>query len=165
MALVQNLKGMSAFVFRAEQYVDRDIQDVFEFFSRAKNLQQITPAWLHFRILSVNPNPVRRGTLIRYSLRWRVFPMRWTTEIVEWDPPHRFIDVQLKGPYRLWHHEHRFVSEGSGTRIFDEVRYELPFGALGSLAHRFKVKRDVEAIFAFRQRAVEKVLAGTPTSS
>lgn len=144
-------------VFRAEQYIGRDIQDVFGFFSRAENLQQLTPAWLHFRILSVDPNPVRRGTLIRYSLRWRVFPIRWTTEIVEWDPPYRFVDVQLKGPYRLWHHEHRFVTEGNGTRMFDEVRYELPFGVLGSLAHRFKVKRDVESIFAFRKQAVERV--------
>ena len=82
MPSVQNLKGMSRFVFRAEQYIDRDIHDVFEFFSKAENLQQITPAWLHFRILSVDPNPVRQGTLIRYSLRWRIFPIRWTTEIV-----------------------------------------------------------------------------------
>ena len=82
MPSVQNLKGMSQFVFHAEQYIDRDIHDVFEFFSKAENLQQITPAWLHFRILSVDPNPVRQGTLIRYSLRWRIFPIRWTTEIV-----------------------------------------------------------------------------------
>ncbi len=89
---------MSTFVFRAEQYIARDIQDVFAFFSRAENLQRITPDWLHFRILSVEPNPVRRGTLIRYSLRWHFVPMRWTSEIVEWDPPYRFADVQLKVP-------------------------------------------------------------------
>jgi len=148
---------MSTFIFRAEQYIARPIDDVFGFFSRAENLQELTPPWLHFRILSVDPNPVRKGTLIRYSLRWRVFPIRWTTEIVEWDPPHRLVDVQLKGPYRLWRHEHRFVSEGEGTRMFDEVRYELPFGILGDLVHRLKVRHDVEGIFAYRQEAVEQV--------
>ena len=90
---------------------------------------------------------------------WRVFPIRWTTEIIEWDPPHRLVDLQLKGPYRLWHHEHRFVAEGKGTRMFDEVRYELPFGFLGSLAHRLKVKQDVAGIFAYRKQAVERALA------
>ncbi len=142
-------------MFRAEQFVGRDIKEVFEFFSRAENLQEITPDWLHFRILSVNPKPVRKGTLIKYSLRWRVIPIRWTTEIVEWDPPHRFVDVQLKGPYRLWHHEHRFVAEGGGTRIYDQVRYALPFGVIGDVVHRLKVKRDVEGIFAYRKRAIE----------
>ena len=148
------------FVFRAEQYVPSNIDEVFAFFSRAENLQELTPAWLHFRIVGVAPNPVRKGTLIRYTLRWRIFPMRWTTEIVEWNPPHGFVDVQLKGPYRKWHHEHRFVAEDGGTRIYDEVQYELPFGMLGSLAHRLRVKKDVETIFAFRKQAVGSIFNG-----
>jgi len=148
------------FVFRAEQYVPSNIDEVFAFFSRAENLQELTPPWLHFRIVSVDPNPVRKGTLIRYALRWRIFPMRWTTEIVEWNPPHGFVDVQLKGPYRKWHHEHRFVAEDGGTRIYDEVQYELPFGMLGSLAHRLRVKKDVETIFAFRKQAVGSIFNG-----
>jgi len=129
---------------------------VFEFFSQAENLQELTPAWLHFKILSVDPRPVRKGSLIEYSLRWRVFPIRWTTEIVEWEPPHRFVDIQLKGPYKLWHHEHRFMAEGSGTRILDEVHYELPFGVWGRMAHGLKVRRDVEGIFEYRKLAVER---------
>ena len=129
---------MPPFIFRAEQVVPRPLEEVFDFFSRAENLQQLTPPWLHFRILSVAPQPVRRGTLIRYSLRWRVFPIRWTTEIIEWDPPHRFVDVQLKGPYKLWHHEHRFIAEGNATRIQDEVQYLLPFGFIGRVAHTSK---------------------------
>lgn len=148
---------MPPFIFRAEQYVPRPLDEVFEFFSKAENLQQLTPAWLHFRILEVEPSPVRKGTLIRYSLRWRIFPIHWTTEIVEWEPPHRFVDVQLKGPYKLWHHEHRFAAEGSGTRISDEVQYLLPFGALGSIAHSLKVKKDVETIFAYRKDAVRQL--------
>lgn len=150
-------RDMAEFVFRAEQFIPRDINEVFEFFSKAENLQKLTPAWLHFRILEVNPNPVRRGTLIRYALRWRIFPIRWTTEIEAWEPPHRFVDVQLKGPYRKWYHEHRFVAEAGGTRIFDEVRYALPFGPIGTMAHRLKVKYDVETIFEFRRQAVRQV--------
>src|ERR1022692_892876 len=147
---------MPPYIFRAEQFVPRPLGDVFEFFSKAENLQTLTPEWLHFRILSVKPSPVRKGTLIRYSLRWRLFPIRWTTEIIEWDPPHRFVDSQLKGPYQLWHHEHRFAAEGNGTRISDEVQYLLPFGVLGSIAHRLKVKNDVETIFAYRTDVVQR---------
>jgi ligand-binding SRPBCC domain-containing protein len=149
------------FIFRAEQYVPRPLNEVFDFFSKADNLQKLTPAWLHFRILEVQPSPVRKGTLIRYTLRWRVFPIYWTSEITEWDPPHRFVDVQLKGPYKLWHHEHRFAADGAGTRILDEVQYSLPFGALGSIAHRLKVKSDVKTIFAYRREAVAKMFGAT----
>jgi uncharacterized protein len=155
---------MSPYVFRAEQFVPRRLEEVFEFFSKAENLELLTPQWLNFRILSVAPTPVQKGTLIRYSLRYRIFPIRWTTEIVEWDPPHRFIDVELKGPYKLWHHEHRFVAEANGTRIIDEVKYELPFGIFGSIAHALKVRKDVETIFAYRTQAVER-LFGREVSS
>ena len=144
------------YVFRAEQLVARPLNEVFDFFSRAEKLQELTPPWLHFHILSVDPQPVRKGTLIRYSLRWRIFPIRWTTEIVEWDPPHGFVDVQLKGPYQLWRHQHRFIAEGNGTRILDEIQYRLPFGVFGKLAHALKVRHDVEGIFNYRKRAVEK---------
>jgi len=137
--------------------VPRPLDKVFEFFSKAENLQQLTPPWLHFHILSVEPAPVRKGTLIRYSLRWRIFPVRWASEIAEWEPPNRFVDVQLKGPYKLWHHEHRFAAEGNGTRISDEVQYLLPFGALGAMAHSLKVRKDLEGIFAYRTEAVRKL--------
>ncbi len=145
------------FVYRAEQVVPRPLDEVFEFFSRAENLQKITPPWLNFRILSVDPEPVQKGTLILYSLRWRIFPIRWTTEIIAWDPPHCFIDLQLKGPYKVWHHEHHFIAEGNSTRITDEVRYELPFGILGRIVHQLKVKYDVETIFGYRKKVVEQI--------
>ena len=148
-------------IFRAEQFVPHPLAEVFDFFSRAENLQELTPPWLNFRILDVSTNPVRQGTLIRYALRWRIFPIRWTTEILEFDPPQRFVDVQLKGPYKKWHHEHRFVAENGGTRIFDEVQYELPFGALGAIANRFQVRRDVEAIFEFRREAIKRRFGST----
>jgi hypothetical protein len=148
---------MTPLIFRAEQFVPRPLAEVFSFFSKAENLEQLTPPWLHFQILSVDPTPVQKGTLIRYALRWRIFPIRWTTEITEWEPPHRFVDLQLKGPYKLWHHEHRFIAEGNGTRITDEVQYLLPFGVLGTIAHALKVKNDVKTIFAYRTEAVNRL--------
>lgn len=148
---------MTPYVFRAEQFVPRALDEVFSFFSKAENLQQLTPAWMHFRILSVEPAPVQKGTLIKYSLRWRIFPIGWTTEIIEWEAPCRFVDVQRKGPYKLWHHEHRFVAEGLGTRITDEVQYQLPFGWFGSIAHSLKVKKDVESIYAYRTEVVRRL--------
>jgi ligand-binding SRPBCC domain-containing protein len=141
------------FRLHREQLVPRPIHEVFEFFSRAENLQAITPEWLNFEIL-VNPPPVRKGTLIDYKLRLHGLPLRWQSEVVEWDPPHTFVDVQVRGPYKLWHHTHRFVAEGNSTRIVDEVRYQLPFGMLGALAHRLMVRRDVEKIFSFRQQKI-----------
>jgi ligand-binding SRPBCC domain-containing protein len=148
---------MTPFIFRAEQFVPRPLDEVFAFFSKAENLQKLTPAWLDFRILSVDPVPVQKGTLIKYALRWGIFPIRWTTEITEWQPPCHFVDLQLKGPYKLWHHEHRFAAEGNGTRITDEVQYLLPFGVLGSIAHTLKVKSDVRRIFAYRTEVVRQL--------
>jgi ligand-binding SRPBCC domain-containing protein len=148
-----------AYIYEADQLVPRPLTEVFDFFSRAENLQKLTPPWLHFKILSVQPSPIRQGTLIRYSLRWRVFPIRWTTEIVEWEPPHRFVDLQLKGPYKLWRHEHRFIPEGKGTRIHDRIEYLLPFGGLGRIVHSLKVKHDVAQIFDYRKHAVEQHFA------
>lgn len=149
----------SPYVVHSDQLVSRPLDEVFDFFSRAENLQELTPAWMHFKILSVDPQPVQRGTLIKYSLRWRVLPIRWTTEIIEWQPPHRFVDIQLKGPYKLWRHEHAFVAEGNSTRILDEVQYQLPFGLMGRIAHALQVKGDVETIFAYRKQAVERRFA------
>ena len=147
---------MSPFLFRAEQFVPRPVEEVFQFFSSAENLQEITPPWVHLRILRVEPNPLREGTLLSYALKWGIFPFRWTTEIVVWEPPWRFVDVQVEGPYKLWRHEHRLVADGAGTRICDEVQYELPLGLLGVIAHRVKVQRDVEEIFAYRREVIEK---------
>lgn len=140
-----------------EQLVPLEVEQVFSFFSRAENLEALTPAWLNFKILSANPQPVQKGTMIHYKLRLRGVPLRWTTEILEWNPPFGFVDFQLSGPYKLWHHTHRFIAEGQNTRIVDEVLYDLPFGPLGKLAHAITVKRDVEKIFGFRQKKIREL--------
>jgi ligand-binding SRPBCC domain-containing protein len=136
------------------QQVARPLPEVFDFFSRAENLEALTPPWLNFKILNVKPQPVQQGTLISYSLRVHGIPLRWTSEIIEWEPPHRFVDLQLRGPYKLWRHEHRFAAKAGGTLISDTINLALPLGALGQLAYKIKVKSDVEEIFTFRKEKI-----------
>jgi len=143
------------------QQVARPLAEVFDFFSRAENLEALTPPWLNFKILDVQPQPVQQGTLINYSLRVHGIPLRWTSEIVEWEPPHRFVDLQLRGPYKLWRHEHRFEARDGGTLITDTINLALPLGILGQIAYKIKVKSDVEEIFAFRERKIHSLFSGT----
>jgi ligand-binding SRPBCC domain-containing protein len=136
------------------QQAARPLAEVFEFFSRAENLQALTPPWLNFKILGVRPQPIQKGTLINYSLRVHGIPLRWTSEIVEWDPPHRFVDLQLRGPYKLWRHEHRFEPKDGGTLISDTISLALPLGLLGQMAYKIKLQSDVQEIFSFRKEKI-----------
>ena len=146
---------MSVHVLRREQRLPGTPEDVFPFFADARNLEAITPPFLGFRVVTPDPIEMRAGTLIEYRLRLRGVPIRWRTRIAVWDPPRRFVDVQLSGPYRLWHHTHDFEPDGrGGTLMRDTVRYAIPFGALGRLAHRLVVRRDLDTIFGFRSEAV-----------
>ena len=141
------------------QHVPRPLAEVFDFFSRAENLEVLTPPWLNFKILGVKPQPVQQGTLINYSLRVHGIPLHWTSEIVEWEPPHRFVDLQLRGPYRLWRHEHRFEAKDGGTLISDTVNLALPLGVLGQIAYKIKVKTDVQEIFNFRENKIRSLFS------
>jgi ligand-binding SRPBCC domain-containing protein len=136
-----------------EQRLDGTPAEVFPFFADARNLERITPPWLHFHV--VNDPEMRPGALIEYRLRLHGVPIRWLTRIEEWAPGERFVDVQLRGPYALWHHTHEFEPAGDGqTLMRDTVRYALPLGPLGALAHRLFVRRDVERIFDYRYETV-----------
>lgn len=137
-----------------QQQVPRTLPEIFEFFSRAENLEVLTPPWLKFKILDVKPQRVQQGTLIDYSLRIHGIPVRWTSEIIEWEPPHRFVDLQLRGPYKLWRHEHRFETCQGGTLISDTINLALPLAVLGRLAYKIKVESDVKQIFAFREKTI-----------
>jgi ligand-binding SRPBCC domain-containing protein len=130
---------------------------VFPFFSEAQNLEVITPPWLKFEVLTPAPIAMRVGTLIDYRIRIHGVPIRWRTEIAEWQPPARFVDVQLRGPYRLWHHTHSFEESAGGTLCVDRVRYR-PRG--GALVHWLFVRRDVERIFEFRRHKMSELLGG-----
>jgi len=150
---------MKVFTLRREMWVPRPLHEVFDFFSRAENLQEITPAWMHFRILTPQPIAMHAGTLIDYALRIHGIPAKWRTRIESWNPPHEFVDLQQKGPYRLWRHTHQFVERNGGTQITDEVRYALPFGFLGQMVHRLQVSRDLARIFDYRAQRVGELLA------
>ncbi len=145
---------MRIFEFRARTRVPRPRAEVFAFFADAGNLQELTPPWLRFEVLTPRPIEMGPGTLIDYRLRLRFIPIRWRTRIAVWEPPHRFMDEQLRGPYRLWLHEHTFEEDGDGTLCGDFVRYAVPFGAL---ANRLMVARDVRKIFAYRERRLQEI--------
>lgn len=132
---------------------------VFEFFSHAENLGRITPPDLQFEITSPRPIRMHVGALIDYRIRLHGVPMRWRTRILDWEPPHRFVDLQLRGPYRFWLHEHEFRETEGGTTVTDRVWYRLP--ALGPLARPVSalVRRQLDAIFDFRAEAVRRALA------
>ncbi|MGI8428969.1 MAG: SRPBCC family protein [Solirubrobacteraceae bacterium] len=142
-----------------EQVLDRPLDEVFQFFSQAHNLERITPSWLNFKVLSREPIEMHAGTVIEYRLRLYGVPFRWSSRIESWEPDHGFADRQVRGPYRLWHHRHEFAADGEGTVVRDHVEYALPFGVLGELAHAAFVRRDLRRIFDFRHRAASRLLA------
>jgi len=149
------------YILRRELTVPRPLTDVFDFFSKAENLEKLTPAWLNFRIDTQLPIEMREGALIHYQLRVRGLPLRWITQIEAWDPPFAFVDVQMKGPYKIWHHTHLFRETPQGTQIEDIVRYTLPFGPIGRLAHWAQVSADLKKIFDYRQKRVLKLIQQT----
>ena len=142
------------------QLVALPLEDAFAFFADAYNLEALTPPWLRFRILTPRPIRMRRGTTIEYVLTTHQVPVRWRTEIVEWEPGRRFVDTQLQGPFRLWEHTHAFEERPDGTLIRDTVLYRIPYGPLGAIAHRVVVARDLERIFDYRRDAVDQLLGG-----
>ena len=147
-------------ILRREQVLDVPIAEAFEFFSRAENLEAITPPLLKFRITTPGPIEMRAGTLIRYRLRLRGVPVSWLTRIEEWNPPNGFVDQQIRGPYALWHHTHTFEAiDEAHTLMVDLVRYGQRLGPLGALAERLVVRRDLERIFDFRRDSIPSLLA------
>jgi ligand-binding SRPBCC domain-containing protein len=150
-------------IFTLERSMDLALPqvEVFEFFADARNLEVITPPWLHFRILTPARIFMGIGTRIEYRLRIRGVPVRWVSEIAAWDPPRRFVDKQISGPYRLWEHEHRFEDTASGTKVRDRVRYAVPGGAI---VQRLLVAPDLERIFDYRREQLARILGQSELS-
>ena len=147
---------MREFRLETELWLPRPRAEVFSFFAEARNLETITPPWLRFEVLTPPPIVLRVGALIDYRIRVHGIPIRWRTEIAEWQPPLRFVDLQLRGPYTLWHHTHTFEERAGGTLCGDVVRYR-PRG--GALVNWLFVRRDVERIFDFRRQRLQQLLA------
>ena len=145
-------------VLEREQVVAASLEEAFAFFGDPRNLERITPPWLHFRILDA-PRELTAGSLLHYRLRLFGIPIGWRTRIAAWEPPHRFVDVQLRGPYRLWEHTHELEPVAGGTLIRDRVRYRIPLQALA----RRPVERWLRAIFDYRAAAMQDALTqGNP---
>lgn len=148
---------MPEHVLHRTQTVERPREEVFAFFADAANLQRITPPELDFEILTEQPIGIRKGALIDYRLKLRGIPVKWKTEITDWNPPHSFVDTALKSPYKQWIHLHKFADGGNGETIMEDiVRYRLPLEPLGDLAHWY-VKKELKYIFDYRRKAIEEI--------
>jgi ligand-binding SRPBCC domain-containing protein len=145
---------MKTHLLHSELWIPRPLEEVFPFFSDARNLQRITPHWLDFSVTTPGEIDMREGALIDYKLKVRGVPLRWRSEITVWDPPRRFVDSQLRGPYRSWIHEHRFAAKDGGTLVTDEVRYSV-YG--GEVVRKLFVARDIEKIFAYRKAKLREM--------
>jgi ligand-binding SRPBCC domain-containing protein len=150
---------MPLYTLKREQRLPGPPHDVFPFFADAGNLEAITPPSLRFEIVTPRPIEMRVGALIEYRLRMRGVPISWLTRIEEWVPGVRFVDMQLRGPYALWHHTHEFEPDGvDATLMRDTVRYALPGGPLGAIAHAIFVRAELDRIFDHRLRRVPELL-------
>ncbi len=143
-----------------EQWFPGKLREVFLFFADAGNLELLTPPWLRFRILTPQPIHFSRGSIIDYRLSLHGFPVRWRTKILVWNPPRRFVDKQIRGPYRHWVHEHLFTEHEGGTLVRDHIDYDM---WLGPLVHQFFVRRDLEAIFRYRREILSDIFKTSPS--
>jgi len=150
---------------RAVQKLDHPIDAVFPFFADAHNLERLTPDFLRFEVLTPKPIEMRSGLILNYKLKVRGLPIRWTTEILDWDPPRQFVDNQAKGPYALWHHTHSFEpTEDGGTLCRDVVRYRPAGWFLAPLVNRLVVQRDVTSIIRYRFAQLGSIFPPRPAS-
>ncbi|MBK8982092.1 MAG: SRPBCC family protein [Ignavibacteria bacterium] len=135
----------------------RPVSEVFDFFSKAENLDLITPPFLGFKIITPLPIEMKKGTQIDYFIRLNGIPIKWKTEITKWEPPFLFEDTQIKGPYKIWIHEHKFESRGDETLMTDTVKY-LSYGKiLEFIPQNLIVKNKVEKIFDYREKVLGNI--------
>lgn len=145
----------------SEQRVSAGVQQTFEFFSNAANLQTLTPPFLDFSIVTPLPIEMRTGALIEYRLKLMGVPLGWVSRIEDWSPGVGFTDVQLRGPYSRWIHRHSFEPLDGGTLVRDEVEYALPLAPLSDPAHALFARPQLTKIFRFRRSAIARILDTT----
>ena len=148
---------MKIYELNKTQFINQPIDVVFNFFSKPENLALITPSKLAFKILTPTPITINKGTLIDYTIRLMRFPVHWRTLITKYNPPYKFVDEQIKGPYLFWHHTHTFKAVNGGSEIKDKVRYSIPMGYLGQFIHKIWIKKDLEKIFEYRKAVIDKL--------
>jgi ligand-binding SRPBCC domain-containing protein len=150
---------MKLYSLSREQILSGSPHEVFPFFERPENLSRITPPWLRFLIQTPSPVEMREGAVIDYTIRWMGIPLRWRTLVTAYRPPEEFVDEQIRGPYSVWRHTHRFETSEGGTRMLDDVLYAIPGGVAGRILHKALIRRQVEAIFDYRARAIAGLFA------
>lgn len=148
---------MKLYTLDSIQFINKPIEDVFEFFSNPDNLSVITPPKLGFKILTPTPINMSVGRLIDYKIYLMGIPIHWRTLITDFDPPHTFIDQQIKGPYTIWHHTHTFQKVDGGVEIKDRVVYSIPFSILGRILNFLWIRKDLENIFNYRKKVIDEL--------
>ena len=138
--------------------VASDLESTWRFFSRAENLPRITPPGLHFTNKTPEPIHIELDAIIDYTIRWAGLPIKWRTRIIDWTPPTQFIDLQIRGPYTLWHHQHTFRPVDGGTQCTDRVIYKLPPTGLSRLMHTLVVRQQLLDIFRYRRKVISEDL-------
>jgi ligand-binding SRPBCC domain-containing protein len=153
---------MADHILESRVWLAKPRSDVFAFFADPRTLPLLTPPPFRLR-LSSEPVPMAAGGVYDFELAWFGLPVRWRAFIREFDPPYRFVDVQVRGPFARWEHRHRFLEERGGTWVEDRVTYRLPLGPFGRLAHALVVERELGALWDYRARRLGELVA--PVSS
>jgi len=148
---------MADYILESRVWLARTRAEVFAFFADSSHLLLITPPAFRLRLVG-GPPALSTGAVLDMRLQWLGVPIRWRAFIREWDPPYRFVDVQVRGPYARWEHRHRFLEEGGGTWVEDRVTYRLPFGPLGGAAHTLIVRRQIAALWRYRTRRLGELV-------
>lgn len=156
---------MQPHVLRYETKLYRPLEEVFEFFSNAENLNKVTPTDLSFSFLSPLPIKMHAGALIDYRIKLMGVPFYWRTLISDWEPPYRFVDQQIRGPYVLWHHEHTFEDKGDHVLMVDTVHYLSPGWFLESLIDKIFVRKQLEGVWAYRDKCFKELFGKKPVLS
>lgn len=146
-----------SYVLYRETIIQRPLSEVFDFFSKAENLNALTPPELSFKILTLLPITMKQGTIIDYRINLMGIPFHWKTLISKWEPGKAFVDEQLRGPYKKWIHLHSFEDYQGFTKMIDRVEYEIPGGFLTLPVLRWFVRPKVESIFDYREKALRNL--------
>lgn len=152
-------------IFQSMQWVSHSKENVFPFFSEVKNLEALTPDFLNFHVVGKSTENIQTGTLIDYKLKIHGVPVKWKTEICDWNPGKKFRDVQIKGPYSKWDHTHDFEGLVGGTLLTDKVIYRLPLASFGGNLILFVVESDIKKIFSFRKDKIKKLFGSSGANS
>ena len=148
---------MKLYTLKSVQLIQKPIEEVFTFFSKPENLSVITPPKLGFKILTPRPIEMDAGRLIDYKIYLLGIPIHWRTLITDFNPPHMFVDQQIKGPYTMWHHTHTFHKVKDGVEIRDQVVYSIPFSFIGQILNYLWIRKDLENIFKHRKKVIDKL--------